>query len=68
MNEDGFAERRSDQVRALLVEQAVSLQQTEGQRAAAALLLELGIAPHIAMRVLACAAFRRKREDRRGRR
>ena len=61
MNEFGVPERRSDDDRAVLIECAVALQQSKGQADAIALLLQKGIAPHIIMRVLACAAFRRKR-------
>ena len=64
MNEPALADRRSDRAREQLVERAVMLQRTTGLAAAAALLAQAGIAQHIALRVLACAAFRRKRSER----
>ncbi len=63
MNEQASADRRSDRERERLVERAVMLQGTTGPAAAAALLAQAGIAQHIALRVLACAAFRRKRSE-----
>ena len=61
MDELSLPERRSNADCALLIERAVVLQRTQGQADAMALLLQKGIAPHIILRVLACATFRRKR-------
>ncbi len=52
--------RRADRSTALLVDYAVELQRTKGNDAASAFLSENAISGHIILRVLACAAFRRK--------
>lgn len=54
-------ERRIDQGSAEHVEQAVELQRTDGDTMACAFLEARRFSEHIILRVLACAAFRRKR-------
>ena len=52
--------RRSDRLSASLVDQAIELQRANGDLSAAAFLGKRAISDHIILRVLACAAFRRK--------
>lgn len=54
-------ERRIDHGAADHVEQAVELQRMEGSVSASAFLEARSVSEHIILRVLACAAFRRKR-------
>jgi hypothetical protein len=53
-------ERRGDVLLARLIEDAIALQQTEGDDAATAFLDGRGVQEHTSLRVLSCAAFRRK--------
>jgi hypothetical protein len=52
--------RRTDRLSASLVDQAIELQRAKGDHSAAAFLSKHAISHHIILRVLACAAFRRK--------
>ena len=52
--------RRTDRLSASLVDQAIELQRAKGDEPAAAFLSNHAISEHIILRVLACAAFRRK--------
>lgn len=53
-------DRRTDQRLARLADHAVALQRTQGDQVAAAFLSDHGVPGHVTLRVLACAAFRRK--------
>jgi hypothetical protein len=57
----GARDRRSDRSACQLVERAVDVQKAHGEHVAKAMLNREGIPDHIALRVVSCAAFRRKR-------
>lgn len=53
-------ERRGDGVAAALIEAGIDLERRQGRLAAINFLLERNVPHHVILRVLSCAAFRRK--------
>ncbi len=54
-------DRRTDQCKSSVVEDGLVIERARGGEAAMAFLITQGIPRHIALRVLSCSAFRRKR-------
>ncbi len=58
---DASIDRRADQRKSSVVEDGLAIERERGRGAAMGFMIARGIPRHIALRVLSCSAFRRKR-------